>query len=197
MQVSARSSIDKTAPTVAPSVTPNPVHLNQAVTVNAGATDSGSGIAIQSCGLASTDSVGTKTVTCTATDYAGNTSSGVAEYQVIFSFSGFLIPVKNPPSLNTVLPGQPVLFRFSLGGDQGLDVLADNNPQSTQISCRTLQPIGNARETLSRRDLDYTRRTGIYNYVWNTRVIWFGTCRQFSIEFIDGQVYTANFKFLP
>ena len=189
--------IDKTAPTVAPSVTPNPVQLNQTVTVNSNATDSGSGIAMQSCSLASTDGVGTKTVTCTASDYAGNTSSGTAEYQVIFSFSGFLIPVKNPPTLNTVLPGQPVIFRFSLGGNQGLDILADNNPQSTQISCKTLQAIGNARETLSRRDLDYTRRTGIYNYVWNTRVIWFGTCRQFSIEFIDGQVYTVNFKFLP
>lgn len=189
--------IDKTAPSLSPSVTPNPVLLNGTATASAGATDSGSGIASQSCGPVSTSTVGPKTVTCTATDQAGNSAVANASYQVNYNFIGFLFPIKNPPHLNVVLPGQPVIFRFTLGGNQGLNILAADNPQSRRVSCTTLEPIGAAKETYSRRDLVYNSRLGIYNYVWNTRVIWHGTCREFSMQLVDGQTYKAYVKFLP
>jgi hypothetical protein len=88
--------IDKTAPTLAPVVSPNPVYLNGSATVTANATDSGSGIATQSCGALVTNTVGTKTVTCTATDIAGNTATVSVSYQVIYRFEGFLSPVSIP-----------------------------------------------------------------------------------------------------
>lgn len=74
--------IDKTAPTLNPVVNPNPVSLNGAATVSSGAADAGSGLASQSCGALATNSTGTKSVTCTATDNAGNASSATTNYIV-------------------------------------------------------------------------------------------------------------------
>ncbi len=82
--------IDKTAPTLAPSVSPDPVYLNGTAIVSAGATDSGSGIASQSCNSVDTSIVGPKSVTCTAADFAGNTTILDKSYRVIYRFEGFL-----------------------------------------------------------------------------------------------------------
>jgi hypothetical protein len=74
--------IDKTRPTLAPVVSPNPVALGGAATVSSGAADSGSGIASKPCGALDTATPGLKTVTCTATDNAGNAASATATYLV-------------------------------------------------------------------------------------------------------------------
>jgi hypothetical protein len=75
-------NIDKTKPTLGPSVSPNPVVLNGAATVTSNASDALSGIATDSCDPVDTSSLGSKTVTCTATDFAGNTNSASATYLV-------------------------------------------------------------------------------------------------------------------
>jgi hypothetical protein len=77
--------IDKTPPTLSPVVSPNPVALNGTATATAGAADALSGVASQSCGAVLTGSPGTASVTCTATDNAGNTSSTSASYVVTSS----------------------------------------------------------------------------------------------------------------
>jgi hypothetical protein len=74
--------VDKTAPTLAPSVSPGTLGLNGSATASANATDSGSGIASSSCGDVDTSALGTFTVTCKATDNAGNTASDTATYSV-------------------------------------------------------------------------------------------------------------------
>ncbi len=70
--IGLRGSPDTTAPTLDPIVSPNPVLLNGAATVTSGAADEagGSGLASESCGTLDTSTVGTKSVTCTATDDA-------------------------------------------------------------------------------------------------------------------------------
>ncbi len=78
--------IDKTAPTLNPGVSPNPIVLNGTATVTSGAADTLSGLASQSCSALNTSTIGTKTVTCTATDNAGNTSTASASYTVITGF---------------------------------------------------------------------------------------------------------------
>ncbi len=189
--------IDKTAPTLTPSVSPNPVFLNGTATASAGATDSGSGIATQSCDPVSTSTVGTKTINCTATDNAGNTATGSVSYQVIFNFMGFFDPVKNPPVMNQMNAGRAVPLKFSLNGNQGLAVLAAGYPHSRQIECNTLNPIDSVEQTSTAgsSSLTYDPATGIYTYVWKTEKSWQGTCRQVSVQFIDGQTYLLNFKF--
>jgi hypothetical protein len=188
--------IDKTAPTLSPSVSPNPVILNGTATATAGATDTGSGIATQSCDAVTTNTVGTRTVTCTATDHAGNTATASATYQVIYNFTGFFDPVKNPPIINEMNAGRSVPLKFSLGGNQGLTVLAAGFPKSQQIQCSTLSPVDSVEgTTLGSNSFTYDPVTGIYTYVWKTEKSWAGTCRQVSVQFIDGQTYLLNFMF--
>jgi hypothetical protein len=92
--------IDKTKPTFRPAFSPNPVLLNDTATVTSGAADALSGLASQSCGALVTNSVDAKSVTCTATDNAGNSNSATATYTVIYNWSGFFQPVDNLPTLN-------------------------------------------------------------------------------------------------
>ncbi len=87
--------VDKTAPTLAPSVSPNPVILGGSATASANASDSLSGIASQSCDPASTSTIGTTSVSCSATDVAGNSSSASASYTVGAFFGGFSAPLPN------------------------------------------------------------------------------------------------------
>jgi hypothetical protein len=189
--------IDTTAPTLAPSVTPNPVYLNGSATANAGATDSGSGVATQSCGALNTSTVGTKTVTCAATDVAGNTATANATYRVIFNFTGFFDPVKNPQVMNQMTAGRAVPLKFSLAGNQGLGIFAPGSPTSLKIACSSLDPIDPVEQTTTAgaSSISYDPVTGIYTYVWKTDKAWAGTCRQLNVQFIDGKTYTLYFTF--
>ena len=86
----ANFKFDKTAPTLTPSVSPNPVLFNNPATATANASDVTSGINVTAttCSAASTTTVGTKTVSCTATDNAGNKTLGVGVYSVVYPYSG-------------------------------------------------------------------------------------------------------------
>jgi hypothetical protein len=79
-------TLDGTVPTLAPSVSPNPVIVNGAVTVEPNASDD-VGIAAATCDPADTSSVGAKSVNCTATDVAGNVGSAAAEFDVTYGIS--------------------------------------------------------------------------------------------------------------
>jgi hypothetical protein len=189
--------IDKTAPTLSPAVSPNPVVLNGTATITSGAADALSGLASQSCEALDTSTVGTKSVTCSATDNAGNTATASTTYRVIFNFTGFFDPVKNPPVINQMNAGRSVPLKFSLGGNQGLAVFAAGFPKSRQVQCNTLSPVDPVEQTTATgsSSLTYDPITGIYTYVWKTEKSWAGTCRQVSVQFIDGQTYLLNFIF--
>ncbi len=189
-------NIDKTAPTLAPVVSPNPLLLNSTGTVTSNAADALSGIAGASCGPLNTTSVGSKTVTCTASDKAGNSASASASYQVRYNFTGFFAPVSNPPALNVVGTSAPLQLKFSLGGNRGLDILAANSPASQPINCTTLAPSGGYQATspIGRSGLQYNSGTKRYTYTWTANTAWRGTCRQFSLTLKDGATYSANFK---
>ena len=75
-------SIDQTKPTLSPTVSPSPAALGGTVTASANASDALSGIDSASCGATPTSSLGTHTVTCTATDKAGNSASATVSYDV-------------------------------------------------------------------------------------------------------------------
>jgi hypothetical protein len=88
--------VDLTKPTLIPTVSPNPVLLGGAATASAGASDTpGSGIASSSCANpVNTGTIGAgQTVSCSATDNAGNTNTASATYSVGAAFNGFLQPI--------------------------------------------------------------------------------------------------------
>ena len=104
--------IDTTAPVLTPTVSPNPVVLNATATASANASDAMSGVASQSCGPVVTSTVGTFTVTCTATDVAGNTSTATATYNVVFA-SGICLGEPSRAILQPVNADGSSVFRRS------------------------------------------------------------------------------------
>ena len=106
--------IDKTAPTLSPVVSPNPIILNGTAAVSSGAADALSGLASQSCGALVTNSVGAKSVNCTATDNAGNSNSATVAYKVIYRFDGFLQPIND--TAHTTFCGNPCVASIFKGG---------------------------------------------------------------------------------
>jgi Bacterial Ig-like domain/HYR domain len=80
--VTATFVVDRKAPTLSPVVAPNPVTQGRSATVTPNAADAGSGLARVTCGRVATNIVGARTVSCTATDRAGNTTTATANYTV-------------------------------------------------------------------------------------------------------------------
>jgi CSLREA domain-containing protein len=128
--------------------------------------------------------------------YQSSSDLGATLTLASFNFMGFFDPVRNPPVLNEMNAGRSVPLRFSLGGDQGLAIFAAGYPRSRQIQCTTSTPVDNVEgTTTAASSLSYDPITGIYTYVWKTEKSWAGTCRQVSVQFIDGQTYLLNFTF--
>lgn len=196
--------IDMTAPGVAVSVTPSPVVLGGPVAVDATATDGLSGVVGgASCGPVSSAAVGAQTVTCTAVDAAGNTGSGTATYSVVYAWSGFFQPIDNTPAggaivFNKAKAGQSIPAKFSLGGDQGLDIVAAGYPKVTSVACTATAEdlIETYAATTANNGLVYDRAANQYNYVWKTQSTWANSCRKFDLMLVDGTHHVAYFKFV-
>jgi hypothetical protein len=144
-----------------------------------------------------TTSVGQHSFTVNAEDNAGNTSSLTHNYSVNYNFAGFFQPVDNLPTFNAVKAGQAIPVKFSLSGDQGLDVLASGYPQSQQVTCDASAPQDGIDETLTagNSSLSYDASTDTYTYVWKTNKAWANTCRQLVVKLNDGTIHRANFTF--
>jgi alpha-tubulin suppressor-like RCC1 family protein len=201
--------VDQTAPTLNPLVSPNPVPLNGTAIVTSGAADTGSGLASDSCGALDTSSAGTKSVTCTAIDNAGNTASALASYTVVdnssttYNFTGFFAPVDNPgpgPTyvFNQTNAGKAIPVRFSLNGYQGMNIFVAGYPASQAVNCSSASAIDTVEETVAvgNSSLSYDAATDRYSYIWKTDKTWTGTCRKLTVKLMDGTEHVAYFKFV-
>jgi dipeptidyl aminopeptidase/acylaminoacyl peptidase len=114
-----------------------------------------------------------------------------------YSFEGFFSPVDNPPVVNRVKAGSAIPVKFSLGGDQGMDIFSTGYPVSQTVSCDTTLPMDDIEETVmsGASSLSYDPGNQKYQYVWKTKSTWANTCRQLVLKFDDGSVHTATFKF--
>ena len=130
---------------------------------------------------------------------AGTSSLGGATActLTLFSFSGFLQPVDTLPALNQVKAGQGIPVKFSLGGNQGLNILASGSPSSQLIACDSSAALDTIEQTVTAgsSSLSYDAATNIYTYVWKTDKSWANTCRQLKVTLTDGTTHVANFKF--
>jgi hypothetical protein len=139
--------------------------------------------------------VGPTTVTATATDPAGNSSSCSFTVTVLYNFTGFFQPVDNLPTLNQVSAGKAIPVKFSLSGNKGLAIFAPNNPTSGVIPCGANDPVVDITETVTAGSSSLSYTSDQYNYVWKTESSWAGTCRQLILQLNDGSIHRANFKF--
>jgi hypothetical protein len=109
--------IDDVAPTLSPTVPATLLLGAAAPAVAPGATDTGgSGIASSSCTAITTDTIGTRTVTCTATDKAGNSTTVERPYTVTAAVNAWVTP---PTSSWLAIRGTTLTARFTLAGANG------------------------------------------------------------------------------
>jgi hypothetical protein len=101
--------------------------------------------------------------------------------------------------LNFVKAGRAIPVKFSLNGDQGLDIFEDVCPKSIRIKCPEGDDI-NPEELLptvaaGKSSLSYDATTDQYVYVWKTLKAWAGTCRKLVVLLNDGTSHEADFTF--
>jgi hypothetical protein len=108
----------------------------------------------------------------------------------------FLAPIDND-ALNVLKAGQGMPVKFSLGGDQGLAILAAGSPTSRQVQCDSSLPPDPVEQTVTAgaSGLSYDAATDVYTYTWKTDKAWAGTCRELTVTLIDGTSHSALFMF--
>lgn len=189
--------IDRTAPTLAPSVGPGTLLLNSTLSASANGNDALSGIASQGCAPLSTASVGSRSVACTATDAAGNAASGNAGYRVVFGFDGFASPVRNPATLNQMKTGRSVPLRWRVLDANGAPVtsLDTASVAVVALACPSTGDInrisvyGGSNSTLQNLG------NGYYQLDWQAPVGYRGSCRTLQLSIGDGESHPAQFQF--
>ena len=139
---------------------------------------------------------GTATVKFTAIDCC-EIATCTRTISVIWNFTGFFQPVENPPVYNRAKAGSGIPLKFSLGGDQGLDIFAPGYPASTPIACDLTSPSVPVQETVAAGSshLTYNPNTGQYTFIWKTDKAWAGTCRELVLKLADGTSHSAYFNF--
>jgi hypothetical protein len=114
-----------------------------------------------------------------------------------YSFTGFYQPVDNEPAWNSVKAGSAIPVKFSLGGNQGLDILNSGYPTATQVACpggsATVDPIEDA--TTLNSGLTYDASANQYTYVWKTSKAWAGKCYRFALGLNDDTSHTFEIVF--
>ena len=149
-------------------------------------------------GSVDTNTVGFYALTYSVSDPSGHSDTKVRTVQVLpYNFTGFFAPIDNLPAFNEMKAGQAAPVKFSLGGNQGLNILAAGSPSSVQISCSTSDPIlpVEQTETAGSSSLSYDSTSNQYKYTWKTESTWKNTCRQLTVTLRDGTVHVAKFKF--
>jgi len=173
--------------------------LNQIVTAEWSSDDgTGTGVASESETVPiDTSTVGQKTFTVTATDYAKNVTNKSVTYTVSYDWDGFFRPVDNLPTLNATKAGSAIPVKFSLSGYQGLNIFATGYPKSIPIPCDGAAPVGEIEVTVTAggSSLNYDADADQYIYVWKTNKAWAGSCRQLEVKLDDGTSHFANFTF--
>jgi len=169
------------------------------VNYTATATDLVDGPVPVSCTPASgsTFPVGATTVNCSAADAHDNTVTGSFKVTVNYAWTGFFQPVDNPPTVNTGKAGSAVPVKFSLTGNQGLNILQTGYPASAPYTCSSTAPTDAIDQTVTAgaSSLSYGPAADQYTYVWKTDKAWAGTCRALVVKLTEGATHTANFQF--
>ena len=152
-----------------------------------------------------TSSPGSHDFTVVARDGEGNETTVTHSYTVTepsppstpdpgLDFQGFFGPIHDG---SVVHAGDAIPIVFSLGGDQGLDVLAADSPSSVQTDCgHPGAPTGgDPASSQSDRGLIFHSWSGHYVFMWQTRKAWAGTCRTFVLGLRDGSVARLTVSF--
>ena len=123
---------------------------------------------------------------------------------ITYKFDGFRPPVDNPgtgatPIFNSAKAGQAIPIKFSLSGNQGLDIIAAGYPKVTSVNCTSsavVDPLEEYAAVTANGGLNYDAGGNQYNYVWKTQSAYANKCFKFDLTLKDGTSHVAYFKFL-
>ena len=114
-----------------------------------------------------------------------------------YSFSGFFQPVDNPSTVNKAKAGRSIPVKFSLGGNQGLDIFKTGYPKFVYTSCDATDEEDPIEQTVSGPSgLTYDPASDTYTYVWKTQTGWANKCGTFELGLKDGSAHYALFHFV-
>jgi predicted outer membrane repeat protein len=191
--------VDADAPVASFDSCPTTVKLGNSTDLGWTASDAESGLASPSSGSVRVDTstIGERVLSAAATDRVGHTTTATCTLHVVYDFVGFLAPVTNPPTQNTLSAGAVAQLSFGLQGNQGLGLVAAGFPVSAPIACNTNPPLTAGQATSATPPgLSYAPGgSGRYTYPWKTSAAWRGTCRQLILKLTDGTYHRANFRF--
>jgi hypothetical protein len=158
---SSSFKIDHTPPSLAPTVSPTTIYLNQGgVTASPNAADATSGVASSSCGAIDTSTAGDHTVTCTATDNAGNGNSATIHYTVQYQILGFFSPA---PS-SRWKAGTTVPIKIALA-DAGGTRISDTQAAALASACRVKFSASGA-QTKTAQCMKYDAKNHQFVFSW-------------------------------
>ena len=127
-------SVDTVPPTLAPTLSPSVILLHGAATATPHATDALTGVASQSCDTPDTSTAGAHTLSCTATDGAGNTVTTTVPYVVEYRILGFFSPSGNAKWKR----GQAVPIKVALADVDGVRIPDAEAQALLTPTCRVL-----------------------------------------------------------
>jgi hypothetical protein len=196
--------IDKKAPSFGSCPVAGPFPLNSGIqpvgpiTAN----EYGSGLDDDSStltGSVNTSSVGSKTVTFTALDNIGNSSTKNCIYDVTYNFLGFFQPIDSSPTVNTVKNGSTVPVKWKLQDANGTNLTDVNTvtplwPRTQKIDCSVIaNNLADDIETTATGGTslryDLTAMQFIYNWQTPKQA---NTCWRLDVKFIDGVTKSAH-----
>jgi len=190
--------VDETPPTI---VVASPADgavfpLGSEVSASYACSDSGSGL-VSCVGDApngealDTGTPGGHSFTVVARDAAGNTASRTVGYRVSYDFGGFLWPLDGAERWTA---GRPLLVRFSLGADLGIDAVSA--VEVARVECGAgEEPAAGKPARLWRPGVRYRERPDRYVFLWRTERSWSGSCRQLLVRLDDDSVQRAELRF--
>jgi hypothetical protein len=196
--------VDRTAPLLAPVVTPSTVPIGGTATATPNATDSSSGVAAQSCAVPQTSTPGPATVLCQATDVAGNHGSASASYTVEappVQMCGQVPDRTALPPLNA--DGSSVFIRTS-----GVPVIftacdASGKPIGTKGFAKKVTLVSTANLPASARvnelvyptikTFTYVKQTGLWTGNILTANLATGKKYTYRVDLADGTSFTVTF----
>ncbi|PYE50574.1 PxKF domain-containing protein [Deinococcus yavapaiensis] len=187
---------DATPPTLAPIVTPASVLLGATATATPNASDNFSGVSSSACDGVNTQSVGVQSVTCSATDGAGNTGTATAAYTVAYNFGGFSSPLADGV-LNTTKAGKmtPVKWRLLDAFGAPVTSLASATLTMTTFTCGSTPSVG-VGSSVPGISVLQNLGDGYYQVNWKSPSNFLNTCQALHVDLGEGRVRTVLFKFV-
>jgi hypothetical protein len=185
---------DATAPTLSPTVSPNPVLRGGSATASPHAGDNLSGVASSSCGAVDTSALGSFSVGCIATDKAGNSNSATASYEVVLGFDGFFQPV-DMVNTNLAKAGQTIPLKFNVADANGPVTDLSSVSASVQgVSCDLGDTLDQIEEYSQAASGLQNLGGGAYQFNWATPKSYASSCKTLQLD-VAGVDHTADFRF--